>query len=309
MGFSGEKRGGIAGTLAAVDLGSSSFRLLRGQWQQGRFRETCDRSRHVGLARCVDAAGQVTPAGREQVAAALAKLRPYVADLPPARVAVAGTASLRGLDDGAGFCRFVEQELGFPVRVIDGAEEARLTFAGVVGGTAAAAPQGRHRVLDLGGASTELAEGAGGWPERTLSVPLGCATLGSLAPAAGGDLEALRRQVQQRLPEELSAFRAAGGGELLAAPGIVGSMARLAGTPGRLDAAGLRRLGQLLTARGGAPPLPDGVPAHHAALLPGAWAILGVLMEALAASAVIEAGAGLRHGLVQELIRRWPAAG
>ncbi|HKL77348.1 MAG TPA: hypothetical protein VJ985_03145 [Gammaproteobacteria bacterium] len=309
MGFSGEKRGGVAGALAAVDLGSSSFRLLRGQWQHGRFRETCDCSRHVGLARCVDAAGQVTPDGREQVAAALAELRPYVADLPSARVAVAGTASLRSLDNGADFCRFIEQMLGFPVRVIDGAEEARLTFAGAVGGTDAAAQQGRHRVLDLGGASTELAAGAGGRPERTLSVPLGCATLGALAPADGADLEALWRRVQQRLPAELSAFRAADGGEVLAAPGIVGSMARLAGTPGRLDAAGLRRLGKLLAARGGATPLPDGVPAHHATLLPGAWAILGVLMEALSASAVVEAGAGLRHGLVQELVRRWPVAG
>jgi len=285
-------------SVAALDLGSSSFRLLRGAWREGGFRPQADLSRHVGLAGSVRPDGRLEGPGQARAIAVLEEFRPFLADLDPHRVWVVGTASLRGLRDGEAFHRAVEDCLGLPLRVIDGTREAQLTYAGAV---AACPPEDRgpYLVLDLGGASTELARGAGPVPERTLSLPCGCATL-----AASGEvsLEALCRRVRGQLPPELPAFREAAPPTVLAAPGVIRTLAALAGSPGRLTAPGLERIGRLLERDGGQPALPPGAPDHHGRLLPGAWAILSVLAGELELGQLKEAEAGLREGMVRELV-------
>lgn len=285
-------------SVAALDLGSSSFRLLRGEWRDGGFRPRIDLSRHVGLAGSVRPDGRLEGSGEARAIAVLEEFRPFLADLDPHRVWVVGTASLRGLRDGETFHRAVEDCLGFPLRVIDGTREAQLTYAGAV---AACLPgdRGPFLVLDLGGASTELALGAGPVPERTLSLPCGCATLAAFGEGSG---EALRRQVRGHLPPDLPAFREAAPSTVLAAPGVICTLAALAGSPGRLTVSGLERTGRLLGREGGQPALPPGAPDHHRRLLPGAWAILSVLAEELELAELKEAGAGLREGMVRELL-------
>jgi exopolyphosphatase/guanosine-5'-triphosphate,3'-diphosphate pyrophosphatase len=284
-------------SVAALDLGSSSFRLLRGDWHEGCFRPRIDISRHVGLAGSVQPDGWLEGVGEARALAVLEEFRPFLADLDPHRVWAVGTASLRDLRDGEAFQHAVEDCLGFPLRIIDGAREAQLTYAGAVA-TRPSGDRGPFLVLDLGGASTELAGGSGAFPERTLSLSCGCATL---AASGEGSLDNLCRQVRRQLPPDLSVFREAAPPTVLAAPGVIRTLAALAGTPGCLTVPGLEEVGRLLERGGGDSPLPLGAPDHHRRLLPGAWAILSVLAEELDLAELKEAEAGLREGMVREL--------
>jgi len=293
-------------SVAALDLGSSSFRLLRGEWRGGRFRPRIDLSRHVGLARWVRADGRLEAAGQARALAVLEELGPLVADLEPRQVWVVGTASLRVLRDGEAFHRAVEGSLGHPLRIIDGSEEAWLTYSGAVGSCSIGTP-GPYLVVDLGGASTELALGPGPVPDQTLSLPCGCATLAPARistphPLDPDSLEGLCGRVRALLPPELSGFRNGTVRTVLAAPGVIRTLAGLAGSPGRITVPGLARVRRRLEEDGGASGLlPAGAPAHHCRLLPGAWAILSVLSEELDLTELREARAGLREGMVRGL--------
>lgn len=89
----------------------------------------------------------------------LACLRDYAADLQrlgASRLAVVGTSALRDAVNGADFIEQAEGLLGTTPRVITGAEEALLTFAGALSGLSV---RGSVLVADIGGGSTELIGG------------------------------------------------------------------------------------------------------------------------------------------------------
>jgi exopolyphosphatase/guanosine-5'-triphosphate,3'-diphosphate pyrophosphatase len=71
---------------------------------------------------------------------------------------VVATAAVRGAEDGQEFVARIARETGFDVRVLSGAEEARLSAQGVL----ASAPDADGVVGDLGGSSLELVQVSGG---------------------------------------------------------------------------------------------------------------------------------------------------
>ena len=71
------------------------------------------------------------------------------------------TSAVRDASNGAAFADAVRERFGFDARILDGDEEARLTYLGAT--TARDAPAGeRLLVIDIGGGSTELVIGEGG---------------------------------------------------------------------------------------------------------------------------------------------------
>src|SRR5690606_9208096 len=98
--------------------------------------------------------GRLAP---EAIERTLAVLREYreLADAAGAEIVAVATEGLRLAADPEPFLRPAREALGCDVRMISGDEEAELSYKSV----AAEEPAGPLRVLDIGGASTELVVG------------------------------------------------------------------------------------------------------------------------------------------------------
>jgi exopolyphosphatase/guanosine-5'-triphosphate,3'-diphosphate pyrophosphatase len=89
---------------------------------------------------------------------------------PVTQVNAVATSVVREAGNGPDFCSRVAQQTGYAVKVLSGAEEARLTLAGVLSSVRA---DGLCLILDIGGGSTELILARDGRPLHAASIRLG----------------------------------------------------------------------------------------------------------------------------------------
>src|SRR5262245_4676300 len=144
--------------VAVLDIGSNSTRLLVADVDASRVTEVERQSRVTRLGRGVDLAGQLSS---EAVEAACAAIADYVAicrDLGAERVESIATSAVRDAANGEAFAAELRERFALATRVLNGEEEARLTYAGA---TAEQPPAVPTLVVDIGGGSTELVVGAG----------------------------------------------------------------------------------------------------------------------------------------------------
>ncbi len=168
--------GASGAEVAAVDLGSNSFHMLVARENDGQL-QVIDRLREA--VRLAAGLGEDRKLTRDAEARALACLQRFgqrLRQLPPSRVRVVGTNTLRRLQDGGAFVAAAEAALGHEIGIISGVEEARLVYNGVTHGMSnrRGQPRTRRLVVDIGGGSTELIIGQGAEAQLMESVPLGC---------------------------------------------------------------------------------------------------------------------------------------
>ena len=112
--------------LAAVDLGSNSFRLQVAKVEGEQLYMLDGLREPVRLAAGLSADNYLDEAAQQRALAALARFAERLRDLPPEAVRVVGTNSLRVAENATEFIAQAEKVLGFPIEVIAGREEARL---------------------------------------------------------------------------------------------------------------------------------------------------------------------------------------
>lgn len=158
--------------LAAVDLGSNSFRLQVARVEGEQLYMLDGLREPVRLAAGLTADNYLDEAAQQRALAALARFGERLRDLPHEAVRVVGTNSLRVAENAAEFIAKAELVLGFPIEVIAGREEARLIYMGVAHGL----PQSDDQllVIDIGGGSTEFIIGHGLMPLKLESLYMGC---------------------------------------------------------------------------------------------------------------------------------------
>jgi exopolyphosphatase/guanosine-5'-triphosphate,3'-diphosphate pyrophosphatase len=123
--------------------------------------------------------------------------------VPPERVLAVATSAARRAEDAPSLFGIVERETGLRVRIIQGEEEARLTWAGAFAGLPD--PTGNRAVVDLGGGSTEIATGDSRQLSSRISLELGSVRLtesfleGGVSPANPSQLQHLDEQVTRAL--------------------------------------------------------------------------------------------------------------
>jgi exopolyphosphatase/guanosine-5'-triphosphate,3'-diphosphate pyrophosphatase len=179
--------------IAVVDIGSNSLRLVVFERLNATLLPLLNEKVMCGLGRGIARTGRLN---RDGVELAYANLQRFVAlarALKVDHLMAIATAAVREARDGHEFAAEIERQCGIPVRIVDGAEEARLSAAGVLAGI----PGADGLVADLGGGSVELVRidgsGAKGDGSPTIgggiSLPLGPLRLTELAdnPAALGD--------------------------------------------------------------------------------------------------------------------------
>lgn len=162
--------------LAAVDLGSNSFRMSIGRvvQQDGKAQiYTIDRLKEtVRLAAGLGEDHVLDEAAIKRGIKVLNRFGERVAGFHPNRVRAVTTNTLRlarNVDDI--LLRF-EAALGFPIEVISGQEEARLIFSGITNELPPS--QNRRLMVDIGGGSTEIIIGKEFRPLHLSSLPMGC---------------------------------------------------------------------------------------------------------------------------------------
>src|SRR5205814_6396516 len=154
------------GQLAAIDMGSNSFRLEIGQLHQGRYRRIDYLKETVRLGAGLDDQGFLTGEAAARGLACLARFAQRLQGYEPWQVRAVATQTLREARNRDAFLLRARSALGLPIEVISGREEARLIYAGV----ARLQPSDKPRlVVDIGGRSTEMILGRGRKPANAES--------------------------------------------------------------------------------------------------------------------------------------------
>lgn len=163
--------------LAAIDLGSNSFRLQLARVEGDQLYMLDGLREPVRLAAGLTADRFLDAAAQQRALAALGRFAERLRDLPREAVRAVGTNSLRVAKNAADFIPQAEHTLGFPIEVIAGREEARLIYLGVAHGL----PPSKDNllVMDIGGGSCEFIIGNGLTPLKLESLYMGCVSFSS----------------------------------------------------------------------------------------------------------------------------------
>jgi exopolyphosphatase/guanosine-5'-triphosphate,3'-diphosphate pyrophosphatase len=156
--------------VAVIDVGSNSTRLLVADVADGRVTPVERRSTVTRLGRGVDLSGQLAA---EAIEATCAAVDPYVAtlqELGAEKVDAIATSAVRDATNGGAFVAELRERFALSARVLDGDEEARMTY---VGATSEHSPEVPTLVIDIGGGSTELIVGEGREAEWHVSLQAG----------------------------------------------------------------------------------------------------------------------------------------
>jgi exopolyphosphatase/guanosine-5'-triphosphate,3'-diphosphate pyrophosphatase len=178
--------------IAVVDVGSNSLRLVVFERVGATLVPLLNEKVMCALGRGIAGSGRLN---RDGVELAFANLQRFVAlsrALGVDHLAILATAAVREASDGHAFAKAAERACGVPVRIIEGAEEARLSAAGVLAGILDA----NGVAADLGGGSVELVrvDAAAEPPIGTgVSLPLGALRLAEL----GDDRKALTDMIDR----------------------------------------------------------------------------------------------------------------
>jgi exopolyphosphatase / guanosine-5'-triphosphate,3'-diphosphate pyrophosphatase len=149
---------GDAHRVAVVDVGSNSTRLLVADVGGGRVREVERRSRVTRLGRGVDLTGRLAAEAIEIACEAVADYVALYQEAGAETVVAIATSAVRDAANGSAFVAELRERFALSARVLDGEEEARLTY---LGATSEHPPAEPTLVIDIGGGSTELIVGAG----------------------------------------------------------------------------------------------------------------------------------------------------
>jgi exopolyphosphatase / guanosine-5'-triphosphate,3'-diphosphate pyrophosphatase len=162
--------------VAAVDLGSNSFRMLVAQvvkTPSGTQLRPIDTLREsVRLAAGLTDNKLLGNDAYQRGITAIRRFGERIRGFDPANVRAVATNTLRVAKNAPNFIREAEEALGFSIEVIAGVEEARLIYIGAAHEVPAV--HGNRLVVDIGGGSTELIIGKGYEPKLMESLYIGC---------------------------------------------------------------------------------------------------------------------------------------
>lgn len=156
--------------LACIDLGSNSFHLLIGEFEDGRIQivERC--SENVQLGEDVSKTGVISPQAFQRGLQCLRQFNSLMAQHPLEQYWALGTNTFRVTRNAGEFIE-AAQNLGIRLSTISGVQEAVLIYAGVI--TSLPLTMSHRLVVDIGGGSTEVIVGEGQHRLLTESLQLG----------------------------------------------------------------------------------------------------------------------------------------
>ncbi|HSV36854.1 MAG TPA: exopolyphosphatase [Ramlibacter sp.] len=297
--------------LAAVDLGSNSFRLEIGRLDHGQIRRTEYIKETVRQGSGLDDERNLTPEAMQRGWDCLARFGERLAGVKKAQVRAVATQTLREARNRDEFLRRAHQVLGFPIDVISGREEARLIYQGV----AHLLPQTDERrlVVDIGGRSTELILGQQFDAKVVESYRVGSVAWsmkyfpdGQFTEKAFESAEVAAKAV---LDEALNAYGRDTWDVAYGASGTIGAVGDILGAAGwdlgTVSRDGLEWLYErLLAARSADKVRMDGLKDDRRPVIGGGVSVLRAVFDLLEIDQMQAAQGALRHGALYDLLDR-----
>jgi len=160
--------------VAGIDCGTNSIRLLVADVDPatGALVDVERTMEVVRLGQGVDRTGRIAPEALERALAATRRYATRCTELGVEAIRYVATSATRDAENRREFVDGVRTAIGVEPEVIEGAEEARLSFRGATGVLGSRHP-GPLLVVDLGGGSTELVLGTDA-PVASYSMDVGC---------------------------------------------------------------------------------------------------------------------------------------
>ncbi|MEO1767315.1 exopolyphosphatase [Thiobacter aerophilum] len=298
--------------IAAVDLGSNSFRLEIARVLGDQIYPLDTLKETVRLAAGLREDKTLDEAAQARALACLKRFNERLRGLSPEAVRAVGTNTFRVAKNAKAFLSAAEQALGFPIEVVAGKEEARLIYLGV---SHSLPPSSAVRlVVDIGGGSTECIIGEGYEPKQMESLYMGCVSFsrrffadGRLSKAAMKAAELAARAEVQAIAAD---FGAAHWQQAVGSSGTVRALADICRenglTDGAITAEALDAIrAMLIEAREVKKLKLRGLSADRVAVIAGGFAILAAVFRELGIARMEAASGALREGILYDMLGRF----
>lgn len=302
-------------TVAAVDLGSNSFRLQVGRVVDDQIYVLDSMKEPVRLASGLGPDKRLDLAAQTRAIEGLSRFGERLRGLDPGAVRAVATNTFRVAKNAMEFLPQAEAALGFPIEIIAGREEARLIYLGA----SHSLPMAAHKrlVIDIGGGSTEFIIGKRHEPQLMESLYMGCVSYTlRFFPDRKVDKKRLREaQIAAAKEIELIShdYQRLGWKEAVGSSGTARAIADVLelnnlnpnGETG-ITREGLDKLCALLV-KAGSPEALDlpGVRGDRMPVLPGGIAIMSAIFEELDIQRMTYADGALRLGVLYDLLGRF----
>ena len=290
--------------IAAIDIGSNSVKMTIARANgAGGIDQLGWVSEVVRLGYGLDRTGLLDEERIEAAIATLTRFATQARERGATRIIAVATEATRAAANGAVFVDRVRQETGIDVRVLDGQDEAKLTFRGLM---ADMELTGSVVVADIGGGSTEMIGARDGVMHAARALPLGSGRLTDRLvdadPPRPEELAACETEADTvirtaqpfALPFEVA-------NRLIVVGGTGEFMARLIAEGQHIDLPAVRHvLAKLATLS--AAELADeiGIPEARARVLPAGVAIVAAIASHFQPERIEISRGGIRTGLLLE---------
>ncbi|TCV90799.1 exopolyphosphatase [Sulfurirhabdus autotrophica] len=298
--------------VAAVDLGSNSFRLQVARVVDDQIYPLDSLKETVRLGAGLTPEKFLDEDSQARALSCLKRFGERLRGLPIHAVRVVGTNTLRVAKNAPAFLTKAEEALGFQIEVIAGREEARLIYLGVAHSVPAS--QNHRLVVDIGGGSTECIIGEGLEPYKMESLYMGCVSYSLRFFPEGKITKDAMQNAEMAAKMELlsirSKFSSGHWQEAIGSSGTARALADLLEQNGwskvGITAEGLAQLRTVLLKAGDCKKLDlQGMKQDRIPVLPGGLAIMSAIFSELGIQQMNIAGAALREGVLYDLLGRF----
>jgi len=296
---------------AGIDIGTNTILMVIGEHMaDGSWRTIDDMHSIARLGEGVDSTGVISDDAIARASAILTMYRDRCIACNVERIRAVATSAMRDARNSAHVRTTLSNIIGTEIEVIEGGEEARLTFRGTVRGDQPS------MAIDIGGGSTELVRGHGSTISDTISLNIGAVRLTERyfvsRPPSAQTLVDAHASIEATLKPYASRF-AGNGRTVFAAAGTPTALATLdlhldAFDAQRIDghilsASTVHRLAEELTTMDAASL--RRFPAIHPNridILPAGALLLDGIMQTFEIETVIVSTRGVRYGVLFSLI-------
>jgi exopolyphosphatase/guanosine-5'-triphosphate,3'-diphosphate pyrophosphatase len=186
-------------TLASIDMGTNTFRLLVAEVEKQSLIEICSVKKTIRLGEGFLQDKVLRAVAIERAVEALSHFRDVLKEHRVDDLVVVGTSVIREAKNQGEFIKEIKERTDFDVEVISGEQEALYTFLGV--NFVIQNQNDPMLVIDIGGGSTEFIGAEGETPTFLMSTKLGVVHLTEKYlrsdPPTAEELKQLRSEIAQ----------------------------------------------------------------------------------------------------------------
>lgn len=297
--------------LAAVDLGSNSFRLEIGRLDHDQIQRVEYLKETVRLGSGLNEDRLLSSDAMQKGLDCLARFAERIRNFDPSRVRAVATQTLREARNRHEFLDAGSKILGFPIEVISGIEEGRLIFQGVT--HLLPFSDERRLVIDIGGRSTEIIAGTGHSPQQVASYRVGSvsSSLKYFSEAEFSNQAFHRAEVAAKaiIDEAFSQFPNANWDMAYGSSGTIGAVSDVLSACGwgnsQITLEGLDWLKKCLIRAGHVDRVHlEGLKEDRKAVIGGGVSVLFAVMHVLKIPTLNVAQGALRQGLLFDMLER-----